>query len=190
VPDVPCEGEQLCFREEAFGGVLSETHLPGADARTFVANAVAFCNDKLWGTLGANLIIHPATMKELGDALEDAIAELRYGCVAVNTWTGVGFLLAQTTWGAFPGHRRNDIQSGTGVVHNSLLFDRPQKSVVRAPFYPFPRGMAHGQAAILPKPPWFITNKRAHEVTRKLTFFEAAPSPLKLPGIFISALLG
>jgi hypothetical protein len=27
-------------------------------------------------------------------------------------------------------------------------------------------------------------------VTRKLTFFEAAPSPLKLPSIFVSALLG
>jgi aldehyde dehydrogenase (NAD(P)+) len=129
-------------------------------------------------------------MKELGDALEDAIAELRYGCVAINTWSGVGFLLAQTSWGAFPGHARNDIQSGSGVVHNSLLFDRPQKSVIRAPFYPFPRGVAHGQAAILPKPPWFITNKRAHETMRKLTGFEAAPSALKLPSIFMSALLG
>ncbi|MGZ3443553.1 MAG: aldehyde dehydrogenase family protein, partial [Polyangia bacterium] len=190
VPDVPPEGDQFCFREEAFGGVLSETRLPGADARSFLANAVAFCNDRLWGTLGANLLIHPSTMKELGDAFDDAIAQLRYGCIAINTWTGVGFLLSQTSWGAFPGHPRNDIQSGHGVVHNSLLFDRPQKSVVRAPFYPFPRGVAHGQAAILPKPPWFITNKRAHEVSRKLTFFEAAPSPLKLPGIFVSALRG
>jgi aldehyde dehydrogenase (NAD(P)+) len=190
VPDVPWEGDQQCFRDEAFGGVLSETRLPGADARDFLAKAVAFCNDRLWGTLGANLLIHPSTMKELGDAFDDAIAQLRYGCIAINTWTGVGFLLAQTSWGAFPGHPRTDIQSGSGVVHNSRLFDRPQKSVVRAPFYPFPRGVAHGQAAILPKPPWFITNKRAHEVTRKLTFFEAAPSPLKLPGIFVSALRG
>ena len=190
IPTVPPEGDQVCFREEAFGSVLSETRLPGADARAFLANAVAFCNDRLWGTLGANLLIHPATMKELGDDFEDAVAALRYGCVAINTWTGVGFLLTQTTWGAFPGHARSDIQSGTGVVHNSLLFDRAQKSVIRAPFYPFPRGMAHGQAAILPKPPWFITNKRAHEVSRKLTYFEAAPSPLKLPGIFVSALRG
>ena len=62
--------------------------------------------------------------------------------------------------------------------------------MVRAPFYPFPRGVAHGQVAILPKPPWFVTNKRAEEVTRKLTFFEARPSFLRLPGIFISALRG
>ena len=98
----------------------------------------------------------------------------------VNAWTGLGFLLAQSTWGAFPGHARNDIQSGHGVVHNSLLFDRPQKSVVRAPFYPFPRGLGHGQVSILPKPPWFVTNKQAREVLRKLTFFEASPSPLRL----------
>jgi aldehyde dehydrogenase (NAD(P)+) len=180
----------FCFSEEAFGGVLTETRLPGADARTFLRNAVAFCNDSLWGTLGANLLIHPETIKELGSDFDDALAQLRYGCIAINTWTGVGFLLAQATWGAYPGHARNDIQSGTGVVHNSLLFDKPQKSVVRAPFYPFPRGAAHLQPAILPKPPWFITNKRAHEVTRQLTYFEADPSPLKLPGIFYSALRG
>ena len=191
VPDVPCERrDDFCFQEEAFGGVLAETRLPGADARAFLTNAVAFCNDTLWGTLGANLLIHPATLRELGDAFEDAIAGLRYGCIGVNAWTGLGFLLAQSTWGAFPGHARNDIQSGHGVVHNSLLFDRPQKSVVRAPFYPFPRGLGHGQVSILPKPPWFVTNKQAREVLRKLTFFEASPSPLRLPGIFFSALRG
>jgi acyl-CoA reductase-like NAD-dependent aldehyde dehydrogenase len=182
--------DDFCFNEEAFGGVLTETRLPGEDARAFLENAVAFCNDTLWGTLGANLLIHPSTVKELGPAFEDALAALRYGCIAVNTWTGLGFLLAQSTWGAFPGHARNDIRSGHGVVHNSLLFDRPQKSVVRAPFYPFPRGLAHGQAALLPKPPWFVTNRQAHRVTRKLAQFEASPSPLKLPGIFFSALRG
>ncbi len=190
ISQVPPDGDDFCFREEAFGGVLAETRLPGADAGTFLKNAIAFCNDSLWGTLGANLLIHPQTIKELGPAFDDALAGLRYGCIAVNTWTGVGFLLAQASWGAYPGHRRNDIQSGSGVVHNALLFDRPQKSVVRAPFYPFPRGLSHGQPAILPKPPWFITNKRAHEVTRQLTYFEADPSPLKLPGIFFSALRG
>jgi len=191
VPAVPAtRRDDFCFRQEAFGGVLTETRLPGADARAFLANAVAFCNDTLWGTLGANLLIHPSTVKELGDAFDDALAKLRYGCIAINTWTGVGFLLTQCSWGAFPGHTPNDIQSGIGVVHNSLLFDRPEKTVVRAPFYPFPRGLGHGQAAILPKPPWFVTNKKAHEVARKLTYFEADPSPLKLPGIFISALRG
>ena len=190
IANVPAsQGDDFCFREEAFGAVLTETRLPG-DARRFLANAVKFCNDTLWGTLGANLLIHPTTIKELGPAFDEALAALRYGCIAINTWTGVGFLLAQASWGAFPGHARNDIQSGSGVVHNSLLFDHPQKSIVRAPFYPFPRGAAHLQAAILPKPPWFVTNKQAHEVTRQLTYFEANPSPLRLPGIFFAALRG
>jgi aldehyde dehydrogenase (NAD(P)+) len=186
----PARRDDMCFRTEAFGSVLADTRLPGADARSFLANAVAFCNDTLWGTLGANVLVHPATMAELGDDFERAIAELRYGCVAINAWTGVGFLLAQGTWGAFPGHSPGDIQSGRGVVHNALLFDRPQKTVVRGSFYPFPRGLAHGKAALLPKPPWFVTNKQAHEVMRKLTYFEADPSPFKLPSIFMSALRG
>jgi aldehyde dehydrogenase (NAD(P)+) len=191
VPAVPAgRRDDFCFRTEAFGGVLTETRLPGADARTFLKNAVRFCNDTLWGTLGANLIIHPSTLKELGADLDDVLAELRYGCIAINAWTGVGFLLTQGTWGAFPGHPPSDIQSGSGVVHNALLFDRPQKTVVRAPFYPFPRGLSHGQVAILPRPPWFVTNREADEVMRKLTYFEGSRSPLKLPGIFISALRG
>jgi aldehyde dehydrogenase (NAD(P)+) len=164
--------------------------LPGDDARAFLDHAVAFCNETLWGTLGANLLVHPSTIAELGDAFEDAIARLRYGCIAVNAWTGVGFLLAQTTWGAFPGHPPNDIQSGTGVVHNSRMFDRAEKSVVYGSFYPFPRGVAHGKTAILPKPPWFVTNRQSHEVMRKLTYFEASPSVAMLPGIFASALRG
>jgi aldehyde dehydrogenase (NAD(P)+) len=191
IANLPCDrADELCFVEEAFGGVLAETRLPGEFPAEFLRNAVTFCNQTLWGTLGANILIHPATMKELGAVFDEALVALRYGCIAINTWTGVGFLLTQTTWGAFPGHARNDIQSGHGVVHNALLFDRPQKSIVRAPFYPFPRGLGHGQAAILPKPPWFITNHQAHQVTRKLTYFEAEPSPLKLPSIFLSALRG
>ena len=94
--------DDLCFTTEAFTDVLAATRLPGATAREFLRNAIAFANDTLWGTLGANILIHPATIKELGSEFEDLIAELRYGCVAINSWTGVGFLLAQSGWGAFP----------------------------------------------------------------------------------------
>jgi hypothetical protein len=75
-------------------------------------------------------------------------------------------------------------------LHNSLLFDRPQKSVIYQPFYPYPRGLLHGQMAMLPKPPWFITNKRADRVGKALVAFEANPSPLRLPAIFSQALRG
>ncbi|HEX4755145.1 MAG TPA: aldehyde dehydrogenase family protein [Candidatus Dormibacteraeota bacterium] len=182
------DGAETCFRTEAFGGVLTATSLNGADVDDFLERAVDFCNDTLWGTLGANIIIHPTTARLYAPALDRAIARLRYGCIGVNAWTGVGFLLAQASWGAFPGHTVDDIQSGVGVVHNSLLFDRPQKSVVRAPFHPYPRSLAHGRTTLLPTPPWFVTHRRAHLVSERLTRFEAHRSVRHVPGIFAAAL--
>lgn len=186
----PDDAESMCFRVECFNDVLAQTALPGADAAAFLRHAVAFCNDTLWGTLGANIIIHPHTMRELGAAFEQAVADLRYGCVAVNGWTGVGFLIASTSWGAYPGHTPDDVQSGIGVVHNTFLFDRPQKSVVYAPFAPFPHSIATGEWTLLPKPPWFVTNRRQHSIGRRLVEFEARPNPLRLPGIILDAFRG
>lgn len=182
--------DEYCFNHEFFSDVLSVTSLPGGNAAEFLAAAVRFCNEKLWGTLGVNIIVHPETMKELGPALESAIADLRYGCIGVNAWIGVGFLLSETTWGAFPGHPRDDIRSGTGVAHNSLLFDRPQKSVIRQPFFPFPRNLLHGEMHMSPKPAWFVTNRQSHNLGRRITRFEARPGFRHLPGIFLAALRG
>jgi hypothetical protein len=50
----------------------------------------------------------------------------------------LGILLTETPWGAYPGHARNDIVSGAGIVQNSRLLSRSQKSVVHAPLAPFP----------------------------------------------------
>jgi aldehyde dehydrogenase (NAD(P)+) len=182
--------DETCFSIEAFGPVLTATAIRASGVDDFLSRAVDFCNDCLLGTLGANIIIHPTTARQHAAALDRAIARLRYGCIGVNAWTGVGFLLAQASWGAFPGHTIDDIQSGIGVVHNSLLFDKPQKSVVRAPFHPYPRSVAHGHPTLLPKPPWFVSHRHAHQVTERLTRFEANPSATHVPGIFIAALRG
>jgi aldehyde dehydrogenase (NAD(P)+) len=142
------------------------------------------------GSLGVNLIIHPKTIKELGPALDEAIAELKFGSIGINAWTGVNYLISQNSWGAYPGHKLNDIQSGRGVVHNTFLFDKPQKSVARGLFYPFPRCLLHGEWHFSPKPAWFVTNKQAHVTGRRFTYYEANPGIRHLPGIFISALRG
>ncbi|HTX58329.1 MAG TPA: aldehyde dehydrogenase family protein, partial [Verrucomicrobiae bacterium] len=155
---------------EAFCSLLAVVELPG-DPATYLANAVAFANERLWGTLGANLIVHPATMRERADELDRAIAELRYGCIGVNAWTGVGFLLCETTWGAYPGHTLDDVRSGIGVVHNTHLFSRAQKSVVYAPFAPYPRSLFGYGASLLPKPPWFVTNRNAAKTAQALCEF-------------------
>jgi aldehyde dehydrogenase (NAD(P)+) len=182
--------DEYCFTHEFFANVTSITSLPGKSAADFLRAAVRFANENLWGTLGVNLIIHPQTMKELGPVLDEAIADLRYGCIGINAWIGMGFLLAETSWGAFPGHPRNDIRSGTGAAHNSLLFDKPQKSVVRQPFFPFPRNLLHGEMHFSPKPAWFVTNKQGAVIGRRFTRFEARPGFAKLPGLFLAALRG
>lgn len=137
IPDVdPTNRDDIVFRTEAWNGVFAEVGLDGDDVATFLSDAVEFANETLWGTLGATLLIHPATEKDPVNAVavDQAIADLRYGTVSVNNWAGVGYGLGGTGWGAFPGHPLNDIQSGRGVVKNSFLVEDVQKSVIRAPF--------------------------------------------------------
>ena len=43
---------------------------------------------------------------------------------------------------------------------------------------------------MLPRPPWFVTNRQQHVVGRLLTGFQHKPSWLKIPRIFLHALLG
>ncbi len=175
------------LQNETFAPVLGVIELPGKD---FLRSAVRTANDDFAGTLGVNLIAHPRTIKYLGPKLEAAIADLRYGCVAVNAWTAVGFLTAAASWGAFPGHTLENVQSGIGVVHNALLLSDPERTVVRGPFRPLSRSLVNGEVAISPKPAWFVTNRTAASTARAMTVFAADPSPLKLPGIFASALRG
>lgn len=177
------------YTTEAFSSILSVTTLAG-DTDAYLREAVAFANDNLWGTLGGNVVIHPRTMREHAGAFDRTIADLRFGCVAVNAWTGVGFLLTDASWGAYPGHTLNDVRSGIGVVHNSFLFDRAQKSVVYAPFAPFPRSLAGYGGALLPRPPWFITNKMAAKTARALVEYEYHKNPVTLTKVAVLANLG
>ena len=187
---VDSETPDDAFTTEYFSAVLSVTELPGGDPAGFLAAAVAFANDRLYGTLTANLIGDPATLRALGDRLEEQIAALRYGTIGVNCWSGVGFLTPRASWGAFPGHPLTDVESGTGVVHNALLLDRPERTVVRGPFRPAPRALARGELTLSPKPPWFVTNRTAAVTARRLTAFAAKPRVRALPAIFASALRG
>ena len=170
--------DNICFRSESFCALTAETSLPGSGAADYLGRAVAFCNDTLWGTLNAGLIVDPRTAKALGDELERALADLRYGTIVINHWAAMGYALGVTPWGAFPGHTNADIQSGLGIVHNTLLLDKVEKTVIRGPFKMFP------------KPPWFVTNKRTHKIAPKLIAFERSPKLALLPGIIINALRG
>jgi len=181
IPNVdPGDDDEVAFTTEAFCSVFAETALEATSPFDFLEKAVEFANDRLWGTLNATIVVHPKTMELPGfkDAFEQALADLRYGTVAVNLWAAVGYGLVVPPWGAAPGHDVYDIQSGTGWVHNTLMFSRAEKTVVRGPF------------KLKPKPVWFPSNRMALELGKKLTDFEAEPSMLKVPKIVWTALRG
>jgi hypothetical protein len=175
----PKAKDDIVFNREAWCGVVAETGLPESDPADFLKTAVKFCNNRLWGTLSCSVIVDPRTAKnKLGEVLETAIADLRYGSVAINHWAGMSYAFGQTVWGAFPGHTLQDIGSGIGFVHNTYLFKNPQKSVIRGPFI------------MSPLPPWFTTHRNGDNVARKVLAYEYAPSLCKIPGIALAALKG
>jgi hypothetical protein len=178
IPDVAPRAGEYALSEEAFCGVLATVTLDATDAAEFLAAAVPFVNDAVAGTLSCMLLVHPRTATRHEDLLARAEADLRYGSVAVNVWSGVVFGIGSTTWGAYPGHTPAEIGSGVGVVHNTLLFDHPEKSVVRGPF------------RIRPTPVWFADHRTLRRVGMLMTAFEADPSWLRLPAIAAAAVRG
>jgi acyl-CoA reductase-like NAD-dependent aldehyde dehydrogenase len=176
----PDRHDDPCYRTEAFCGVFGATAIEAASVAEFVDRAVEFANVRLWGSLSANVIVSGRSMREpvVRKAVDRAVSNLRYGTVSINHWSAMGFVLGLTPWGAFPGHHRTDIQSGTGHVHNALMFSRPEKVVIRAPFRARPR------------PVWFSSHATAHRLARRMVRFEASPSLLQLPPILALALLG
>lgn len=176
--DLDPEGNHLVFREEPWCPVAATTALPGDTATEYLGRAVAFCNERLTGTLDATVIVDGATVRALGPAYDAALAGLRYGAVAVNVWSAAAFVFGSTTWGAFPGHTPARIGSGLGVVHNARLVDRPQKTVIRAPF------------TLFPKPPWFVTHRHGDRALSRVAALEADPHWWRVPGIGFWSLLG
>lgn len=172
--------DDICFTTEAWCGVTSEVPLAASDVVSYIQKAVEFANENLWGTLSCSIIVHPTTLQNprVAEAVEQAIADLRYGSVAVNHWSALSYGFVSTTWGAHPGHTKESIGSGIGVVHNTYLFDKPQKSVIRGPF------------TVSPTPAWFVTHKTGHELGPKMAKFNAKPSILQIPSLLFSAIRG
>lgn len=178
IPEVPAVEGEYALTREAFCGVLAQVSLKASDPRSFLEAMVELGNDVCWGTLSCMILVHPETQKTYAAELDRAIAELRYGGIGINVWAGVIYALVSPTWGAYPGHPLEDIQSGRGVVHNGFLFDHPQKSIVRAPF------------RIRPTPAWFPDHKTGHLLGPALTRFEAKPSILNLAPVLAAAIRG
>lgn len=162
----------ICFNTEAFCSLFAETALEAANIPEFIDRAVNFVNTTLWGTLTASIIIHPKSLldPDVAASFERALVNLRYGTICVNEWGGMAYFFGRTPWGGFPGHDIYDIQSGTGFVNNPLMFSKPQKSVIRAPFKKR-------------TDPTLISFKHALEMQKGLTYYLASPSIWKMLGL-------
>lgn len=171
---------EILFHEEPFCSVLSEVLVGSADPVRFLEQAVEFCNNKLWGTLCATIIVHPKSLKDpaIKAAFEQAICKLKYGTVAVNTFPGLSFVHASPPWGAHPSSTPDNIQSGNGFVHNTAMLEGIEKAVIRAPL------------TVFPKPGWFPSHKTAQTVTRRIVAMEEKASWAKVPSIIWAAMRG
>jgi acyl-CoA reductase-like NAD-dependent aldehyde dehydrogenase len=176
----PSARDEPLYTQESFCSVISEVRVGSADPVEFLERAVDFCNNRLWGTLNANLILHPKLFKDprTNEAVERAIAKLRYGVVAVNAFIGMPFVLAAPPWGAYPGSTQYDIQSGSGFVHNTSMLEGVEKTVLRAPLTTFP------------KPAYFASHRTFHKMAPKIVAMEETASWAKVPGIVFDAMRG
>jgi acyl-CoA reductase-like NAD-dependent aldehyde dehydrogenase len=178
IPDVSSAAGEYALVEEAFCGVLAVVEIESQSAPEFLAKAVEFANDRVWGTLSCTVLIDRSTQQQYQPELDNAISKLKYGAIGINVWSAMLFYVGSTTWGAYPGNSLTDIGSGIGCVHNSYLFDYPQKSVLSAPF------------RIFPTPVWFATHKNLLGMARQLLKFEAYPTWRNLPGVLLEAIKG
>lgn len=191
IADMDRADEAWLSQNEVFGTALALKSLEYQDAESYLEAAIAYANDRLYGTLGANILIHPKTIQDIGrQRFEELLQKLRYGTIAVNAWTGLAFLLAPCPWGGFPGGSSLDPQSGVGTVHNTFMLEGTERTIVSGPWRPFPRSLLSWRPTLLPRPPWFITNRRQDVIGRLLTHFQFSPGWSKLPRIFANALLG
>jgi hypothetical protein len=131
---------EYAFRNEPFCPILTVCTIKGvSEAPEFLQTVPTLCNNYVWGRLSCSLIVHPEIQASVGDAVEDAIAELQYGQVFLNGWSGGGYHIAESLWGGYAGgdpalENIHKVESGIGFVQNALMFDHPEKAVVRSPF--------------------------------------------------------
>jgi aldehyde dehydrogenase (NAD(P)+) len=182
LPGLDAASDDELFRTEAFCALVAETEVGSEDPLEFLEAAVAFANQRLWGTLSANVVVHPSVLRDrtLRPALERAVRRLEYGTVAVNCWAAYAFAFGTTPWGGFPGQPLANVRSGRGFVHNTLMLatEDVEKSVLWHPtIHPI-------------KPPYFPSHQTGGGLGRGLIALEARRRWSALPGVLYHALRG
>ena len=166
--------DDFAVKNEAFCQILSEVTLDTpANAKAFLPNAVDFANNKLLGTLGSCIIIDEHTQKSHESTLNQAITDMKYGGIAINTMPPFIFLNPYLTWGG--NEEGSDLVSGRGHFGNLLCFENIEKSIIYADFM----SMGH----------MINTNKSAmNSLSKGMSKYALDPSWMNLTKLTISAL--
>jgi acyl-CoA reductase-like NAD-dependent aldehyde dehydrogenase len=165
-------GEPL-LATDPFCPVLSIADVGSDDPVEYLAEATRFCNDRLAGTLAAEIVVHPADEDDptIEAALERAMVLLRYGALGINQWPGLLFAMGAPPWGGHPSTTLAAPGSGLGLGHDARMLGRVDKAVVRGPLHRPVR------------PPWFYDKRRARRIGERLAAFHAAPGVRRLAGV-------
>jgi len=178
--DIDPGQDSLYFDEESFVCVCAETGLDAVDGKDFLKQAADFANNRLFGTLGATVVVHPSFRKDAqtGPAFDQFIAELHYGTIGINHWCALAYGMMTTPWGGYPGASIHDPVSGIGWIHNTYMLDDMEKAVME------------GHLTVFPKPAWFPSCKNADSITRGAVRLSEKPSLTRLGGVILSVLKG
>ncbi len=161
---------------EAFCQIIDEVPLDvPANAAEFLPKAVEFCNTRLLGTLGSMILIDEDTKKAHHDVLEQAVTDMEYGGIAINTIPPFIFLSPYLTWG---GHEEGKtFVSGHGNFGNLLNYENIEKSIIEASF------MSAGHM--------MNTNKSVNDtLSRNMAHFALAPTWMNLTKLMAGAVTG
>lgn len=186
----PTDEDEVMYTTEVFGPVLGVVQLTCPDVPSYLIKATALSNERLYGTLGINILAHPNTIRKHRPAFDRMLTGLDYGTIAINSWSGGAYFMPKLAWGAAPGHTAQDIQSGSGVVHNVLMFDKPAKSIIYGPFVDGRRAWVKGEFHTATKPVYFVSNRQAHVLGERLIPYALSGSKADLARVASAAVRG
>lgn len=136
------ENNSLIFKKEAFCPVLGEVPLDfdgsDNDGMKFLNQALNFTQKNVYGSLTMTIIATDSFLKQNKRPINELLANMPYGAVGINIWSGMIFSLPKMVWGAYPGASA----SGEGFIGNIFQYKGVEKAILRANFHNLPRRLA------------------------------------------------
>ena len=128
IPNV--KEDDFAVTNEAFCQIFSEVALDiPTGVNDFLTSVTDFCNNKLLGSLGCMILVDNDTYKKHEGRIHQAVNELNYGGISVNTIPPMIWMNAYLTWGG-NGETKENFISGVGNFGNAMNFENVEKSVI------------------------------------------------------------